>query len=338
MKGLKYFAIIASCLSLLLSPLFSYANEGAVTQNHPRNTVTKKASQKPKKPKSKWSGNFSSGFEYNTNATSESIKRPVPSDERGFKYPISFGINYALVKKGPWELKASYSQSASLYEEILDNLNTSSYSPSFTLIHKAELAEKKFLTTQLKSGFTYTIVDHKYYNKVFTESLTLTYPFTDYYKLTFSEKLNFELYKSEGTKEDVSSKQGLGNTTTFTNYFYMNKKKTKYIELGFVYDRDNPEGANFVKNEYDVNTAFNFPVRRDWTGAVGFKFKYADYPETTASIQRIDKKFIPSTSLTIPLVDKWKLKIEYEYTNDDSNDPAFKHLNHASGMVLSKSF
>ena len=114
MKDLKYFAIIAFCLSLLLSPLFAYANEGAVT--HPaQKKVTQKSSKKPKKQKSKWSGNFSTGFEYNTNATSESIKRPVPSDESGFKYPISFGINYALVKKGPWELKASYSQSASLY-------------------------------------------------------------------------------------------------------------------------------------------------------------------------------------------------------------------------------
>ncbi len=336
-KNLQFFVTAFFGLCLLLSPLFSYANEPAVTQPHQKKVI-KKVSKKPKKPKSKWSGNFSAGYQYNSNATSEAVKRPKPTEQSGFKYPISFGVNYEIFKHGPWALKASYSQSHSLYDKLLDNLTTATYSPSFTLTHKKELADKRSLTTQLKSGFSYTILDHKYYNKVFTEQLTLTYPFTDWYKLKFAEKLNFDLYKSEGSKETVTSKQGFGNTSTITNYFYMNKKKTKYIEAGFVYDRDNPEGANFTKNEYDSDTAFNFPVLKDWTGDVGFKFKYAEYPKTTARIGRIDRKYIPSTSLTIPLIDKWKLKIEYEYTDDDSNDPAFKHDNHTAGMVLSKSF
>lgn len=287
-----------------------------------------------KKAEKKWSGSLSAGFDDNSNASSEPTKRQVPAQEHAFKFPVTVSLNYELPKLGPWNLKASYTNSDSFYSDTLDYLNTVSHMPGLNLSRTGELAGKP-LITQISSGYTYTAINGKHYSKGYPQGVTFIYSPFDWYRITLADKYNYQVYKSRGTKAEVTSKYGPQNIVSVTNNFYMNKEKSLYAQAGYDFELNETEGSNFVKDANSVRAALNFPFFRSMDGNVSFKYKNSDYPETTAAIQREDNEYTADASLTAPFFIKpWKIKVAYVYKLNDSNDPAFNYVNHSGGASL----
>ena len=297
-----------------------------------------KVAQAAKKPEKKWSGSLSTGFEINSNASSEATKRPVIANEHAFKFPNSVSLNYQLVKSDPWTWSATYSHTGAYYSDTLDYLDAITHTPGVSVSYSRKLAGRLFIA-QVTSSVTYTTVNSKFYSVSYPLGITLIYSFADWHRITFSERPSVATYKTKGSKTEVTSKQGFRNALSLTNTFFMNKEKTMAWDVGLDYKNEDPEGSNFVKDVYGISTSWTFPLVSRWESKTSFKFIYSDFPETLAVVHpRVDQEYIASTSVSVPLDAQWKLKAEYVYTHNVSNDPAFGYTDHAGGASLSYKF
>ena len=291
-----------------------------------------------KKPEKKWSGSLSTGFEINSNASSEATKRPVIANEHAFKFPNSVSLNYLLTKSDPWTLNATYSHTGAYYSDTLDYLDSITHAPGLSLSYSRKLAGRVFIA-QFSSSLTYTTVNGKFYSVSYPQGVTLIYSFADWHRITFSERPSITTYTTKGSKTEITSKQGFRKALSLTNTFFMNKEKSVAWDLGLDYKNEDPEGSNFVKDVYGASTSWTFPLMSRWESRTSFKFVHSYFPETIAVVHpRVDQEYIASTSVSVPLDAQWKLKGEYSYTHNVSNDPSFAYVNHAGGVSLSHKF
>ena len=197
-------------------------------------------------------------------------------------------------------------------------------------------------TVSLSSGYNHVAVrstnHYKYYSQTYPQALTLSYALTDWYRLSFSQKMAFANYKSKGRIAEISSKQGAAYTSSVTNTFYLDKQKRVSFQIGYDYRRDDVEGSNASKFAHSARSAYNFPVWHDWTGSANFKYKYTEYPHSNLPVKRWDEEYTAGVYLTIPLGPQWELSPSYSFTNNLSKDDANTYLNHAAGASLSYSF
>ena len=294
------------------------------------------------RPKPKpWSVTLSTGAEPNSNASSESRKPKAIAEEHAVKFPNSVYLNYDLFSRGPWTARANYSFSGTFYSDTLDYLNTISHTLGENLTYVGTLNGKP-LISQFSFSATDAVVNHKYYSSTLSPSLTFIYSFTDWHRLTLTERYTYANYKSKGTSAEFTSKKGPSYATECSNNFYFNKEKSLYLQLGYEYGVDDPEGSNNVKDAHTARAGLYFPFLYDWTGNFKFKFKFSDYPEYTnppaTAIRRFDEEYTFGPSITIPLKNKWTLTTQYNYTNVNSKDNAYTYINHSGGATLSYSF
>ncbi len=290
-----------------------------------------------KRPKPKrWSGNFSIGQEYDTNATSESRFTPSISEEHTFRMPVSFNFNYDLMKSGPWSTRFSYSHYDSFYWSV-EHLNVLAHTFSLSTTYIGKVAGK-YLITQISPAFSHATVDRKYYSSSYPLSLTLIYSYWDWHRVIFTERFTIADYKNEGTNPTDTSREGISNSIELTNNFYFDKEKKSYFQVVYGAGVDEPVGSQYVKNYYTLTGGIYAPLMGNTSGSLKLKFKESDYPETNAAIQRHDEEYVLSGSINIPINDLWVLSPFYSYTNVNSTDNIFTYINHAGGANLTYSF
>lgn len=287
----------------------------------------------------KWSMNGSGGAEWNTNPTSKSKFRSIaPARGHGaWKFSNSAGLGYEIFKRGALSAKLNYNYSHSLYSNALNSLNTISNGggPTFTYVRPVR---GKSLIVQVGHTTTHSMVEETYYSTAFAQSLTLIYPFTDWYRATLSERWTVSTYNHEGTASDRTSRDGFGNVLSLTNNFYLNKQKTRYLLASADWGRDDTQGANNIKNYGAWRAALHSPLLYKVEGDLSFKFKDSFFPKygtPNTSPQRHDGEYTLGVTLSRKLTPHWTLNSNYNYTNTESRDGNYTYRNHALGCSLS---
>ncbi len=285
----------------------------------------------------KWTLMLEQGIEFNSNAASEPKKRQVIAEEHAIRWPGTVYGSYQLKKEDPWTLSASYAYAQAFYSDTLDYLNTRVHVPTLTVTHMGKLWDRPLLT-MFSTGYVHVSVENEFYNQSYPQTLRWVYSFWDRHRLIVSERVAWTDFKDQGNPPSEVSREGIGNSINVTNNFYFNDKRDLYLGVGYEYRVDDTEGSIYVRNVHQVNTDFNFPVWRDWTGLVGFRFKNSDYPETVLDIQRNDDEYLVNTRLTIPMNKTTSMRLFYDYLNNDSNDPIYNYINHSGGVSLVANF
>jgi tetratricopeptide (TPR) repeat protein len=285
----------------------------------------------------KWFLYLEQGIEFNSNAASEPLKLQVPSEEHAVRFPGTVYGSYELKKAGPWTMSASYVYSQAFYSDTLDYLNTRVHMPALQWVHFGEWMGKPLLTS-FSTSYVHVSVENEYYYQSYPQTLRWIYSFWDRHRLILSERISWTDYKDQGAIPAQTSREGVGNAINVTNNFYFNEQQKLYIGLSYEYRVDDTEGSLYVRDVHQGGAELNFPVWKDWTGLVGFRYKNSDYPETTADIQREDNEYLVNTRLTVPLSKSTSVKFFYDYLNSDSNDPLYRYVNHSGGLSLTATY
>ena len=287
------------------------------------------------KPK-RWSASVSIGQDYDSNATAESRFFKSIGEEHTFKMPESLYFSYDLMKSGPWSTRFSYSHSDSFYWSV-EGLNTLADTFSFSTTYVGKVMNKVFIT-QLSPAFSHAAVDRKYYSSSYPVSLTFIYSYWDWHRAIFTDTFTMTDYKKEGSIPTNSSREGIGNSINFSNNFYMDKTKKKYIQLVYTLGADDPVGSQQVKNFWAFSTGITMPLFGETSANIKVRLKDTDFPETNSAIQRTDQELSVSGSLSVPISSNWSLSPFYSYTNVNSKDTIFTYINHSGGASLTNSF
>lgn len=290
----------------------------------------------------KWNVNASSGAEWNTNPTSRSRLRHVaPARGHGaWKFSNSGGGSYEIFRRGAWSSRTNLNHSTTLYSNGLNSLNTISNSGGASLTYVAKLYGRA-LITQLSQTTAHTLVEEEYYNTAFTQSLSMIYSLTDWYRLTLSDRLTWSLYNREGLQPDQTSRDGLGNVFGVTQSFYFDKSKKFSTTVTTEYGHDQTQGRNNIKDYGSYRAGLHFPMVDKWEGDLSFKLKHSYFPKygnpnTTPS--RNDKECVLSVGLSRPLAKHLTLNTNYSLTANESKDGNYTYRNQAMGFSLSYAY
>ena len=285
----------------------------------------------------KWSFVIEQGAEFNSNAASEPKKIQVPAEEHAVRFPGSIYGSYELHKEGPWTLTGSYAYAHSFYSDTLDYLNTLVHVPTATVSYLGQLGDKPYLAI-FSSSYVHVSVDEQMYYQSYPQTFRWIYSWVDWHRLMLSESVAYTDYQDQGLTPDSTSREGVSNAVKATNIFYLNDAKDLHLVVGYEFKVEDTQGSNYVRNIHQVNTDFNFPVWRDWTGLVGFRYKNSDYSETVLPITRQDEEYLVNTRVTVPMNKTTSLKVYLDYLNNDSNDPSYNYVNLSGGASIVANF
>ncbi len=285
----------------------------------------------------KWSFVIEQGAEFNSNAASEPKKEQVPAEEHAVRFPGSLYGSYELRKDGPWTLTGSYSYAHSFYSDTLDYLNTLVHVPTATVSYLGKLWDRPYVA-MFSSSYVHVSVDEQMYYQSYPQTFRWVYSWVDWHRLTLSESVAYTDYQDQGLTPDSTSREGVSNAAKATNTFYLNDTKDLNLAVGFEFKVEDTQGSNYVRNIHQISTDFGFPVWRDWTGLLGFRYKNSDYPETVLPIARQDDEYLVNTRLTVPMNKNTNLKVFLDYLNNNSNDPSYNYVNLSGGASIVASF
>lgn len=285
----------------------------------------------------KWSFVIEQGLEFNSNAASEPKKLQVPAEEHAVRFPGSLYGSYELRKDGPWTLTGSYVYSHSFYSDTLDYLNTLVHVPTANVSYLGQLGDRPYIA-MFSSSYVHVSVDEQLYYQSYPQIFRWIYSWVDWHRLMLSESVAYTDYADQGLTPDSTSREGVSNALNVTNTFYLNDKKDISLGVGYEFKVEDTQGSNYVRNIHQANTDFNFPLWRDWTGLVGFRYKNSDYPETVLPIARQDEEYLVNTRVTVPMNKNTSLKVFLDYLNNDSNDPSYNYVNLSGGASIVASF
>lgn len=258
------------------------------------------------------------GAEYDNNITVDALD---VTSQLGDEAILFDGlIEYDFVNKGDTSFTAGYSFSQSLYLDFTE----------FDLqIHGASLAA----STKVKDvdlGIAYRYSNISLGREAFLQMHSIQPTFTTLIGSKFLLMGGYEYLKQNFQQPLQLRRSADRHSINIKNYFLLGKGRT--INIGYKLSRNNAVASELTywSHTFDVGLKLPVGIIEGAKFRARYRYQQKDYSNIDPTIgeNRADKRHSIRASMEVPIIQNITAKLQYEYTDSNSNLPVLVYNSH----------
>ena len=144
-------------------------------------------------------------------------------------------------------------------------------------------------------------------------------------------------YQNKDFRQEVNEPRDGDNHSAGFDIFYFFWSNKAYLQLAYRFEDENTKGDEYDYKGHIVNAALRLPAPLQSNLRLAFKYHLKDYDNITPSIgvEREDSKKAYNIRWTKNMGKYFELKMDYEYTDSDSNLESVDYTKNVFFIALS---